>query len=117
MNVLTNLKWFVAAIVEKCDAETARKVADSVLDKVEDYIKKTPTKIDDVLLHMIKTCIREPFGIPDNDDIEKDADETVAPEEDAIEDAAPADGAAEEAAPGDGATEDAAPEKDAGDVE
>ena len=97
MNVLTIMKWFVAAIVEKCDAETARDIADSVLDKVEDYIKKTQTKVDDIFLHMIKTCIRGPFGIPDNDDVEQpesDA-EAAAPEKEAAETAVSDEGGAE----------------------
>lgn len=72
MNVLMILKWFVAAIIEKCDADTARKIAESVLDKIDNYFEQTKNKADDLLIEVIRRCIREPFGISDNDDVEKD---------------------------------------------
>lgn len=70
MDVLKIAGWFVEAVQEKCDNETARSVADSVLDKVEDYVTGTANPIDDLLKPLIKKCIREPFGIPDNNNVD-----------------------------------------------
>lgn len=81
MNLLKLLGWFVETLIEKCDAETARSVADSVLDKVEDYFKGTKNKYDDLLLPAIKKCIREPFGIPDNDGSENSGEDQEPQEE------------------------------------
>jgi hypothetical protein len=56
------------AILKVLDADSARRVADKLLDEIEDRVIASDNKYDDLLIPIIKKAIREPFGIPDNDE-------------------------------------------------
>ena len=68
MNILSIIKLVISAVLESLTPEKAREVADKILDKIEDSFEDSSNKWDDLLLPVIKKVIREPFGIPDNDD-------------------------------------------------
>lgn len=47
--------------------EMLKKAVDSLLDKIEDEINESETKIDDATLLPLIKLIRTTFDIPDND--------------------------------------------------
>ena len=52
------------------NSEIAQDVADRAFDIVEEYIAKTPNKIDDTIGLPACAIVRAILGVPDNDDKE-----------------------------------------------
>ena len=50
------------------EEDKMRNVADNLLDKLEDLVDGTGTKIDDAILEPVFERIREMFNIPDGED-------------------------------------------------
>jgi len=57
----------IGALLAALPDQVVKGVADKVIDAAEDMIKKTPTKIDDVLVLPLIKKARKIFDIPDND--------------------------------------------------
>lgn len=60
------LAMLMGFILERLDSEDLKKWADHGLDLLEDAIKKSENKFDDVMLPVIGQ-MRKAFSIPDND--------------------------------------------------
>lgn len=56
----------MAALIRLIPAEGVKIALDALLDKIEDYVKKTPNKWDDNALRLC-AVIRAQLNIPDND--------------------------------------------------
>jgi len=66
------LKVIMEQLLSLLSAEKVKEICDVALDKVEEYVAKTPSKLDDaIVLPLLKKLIREPFGIEDNDEVAK----------------------------------------------
>ena len=66
--VETILKFIIIQLLKALPEEQVKKAVDKALDALEDKIAESDTKLDDaIILPIIKTVIREPFGIEDND--------------------------------------------------
>ena len=61
------LTMLVSAMVSRMDAKTFKTFADMALDFVEDYVGKTVTPYDDMVLLPLCKTIRVAFGVEDND--------------------------------------------------
>ncbi len=60
----------LGALLAALPDAVAQNVADKIIDQAEDLIKKTPTKIDDILVLPLIKKARKVFNIPDNDEAE-----------------------------------------------
>lgn len=59
--------WMFGMVVERLQAEDLKKWVDMALDLVEDKVKSTPNKYDDLIVLPIIELCRKTFDIPDND--------------------------------------------------
>lgn len=57
----------LGALLAVLPDETIKEAADFILDKAENLVEKTPTKIDDAIVLPLIGKARQVFGIPDND--------------------------------------------------
>lgn len=80
MSIKSKVSGFLSGMVLKLGEDVVMKLAreflteenikgaiDAVLDKLEDLIEKSPTKVDDRLLLPPIKKLREGLNIPDND--------------------------------------------------
>ena len=66
------LKALIESLLELLPADKVKEALDKGLDKIENKVKESGNKIDDmIVLPLIKKLIREPFDIKDNDEPEK----------------------------------------------
>jgi len=65
------LTRIVSELIEKLDEDILKGFLDRLLDWLENLIKSTDTKLDDVTLLPLLKHVRDAFEIPDNDDHEK----------------------------------------------
>lgn len=66
--VIPVVNIFMATLMKYVEEDKMRNVADNLLDKLEDLVDGTGTKIDDALLEPVFERIREMFNIPDGED-------------------------------------------------
>jgi hypothetical protein len=57
----------VGQLLKMLKPELVKKIADQVLDLVEDWVKDSSTEIDDTIVLPVCEMIRTTFDIPDND--------------------------------------------------
>jgi len=57
----------ISIILGMVSTDVLKKVADSILDIVEDSVAKSSTKIDDALVLPLCKKVRDTFDIEDND--------------------------------------------------
>lgn len=60
--------WAVGMFLEKLDPETLKKWMDTGLDALEDKVKESPGKTDDMVVLPAIAVIRAAFSIEDNDE-------------------------------------------------
>jgi hypothetical protein len=60
------IQVFVTALIAKLDEEAVKSFIDAGLDKIEDMVEKSETKVDDALLPVARQ-FRAIFDVPDND--------------------------------------------------
>lgn len=65
--IMMVLSQVVQGILETFDEQDIKKTLDGLIDELEDYIKNTNNKYDDLLLPGVK-MLRNIFDIPDLDD-------------------------------------------------
>lgn len=53
-------------VIARLSSQTMKDLADKGLDTLEDYVAKSPNKIDDAVIPLCKT-IRIAFDVPDDD--------------------------------------------------
>ena len=58
----------MGTLVSQVPEERMQDVADNLLDRIEDLVDGTGTKIDDAIIKPVINRIRETFNIPDGDD-------------------------------------------------
>lgn len=66
--VIPVVNIFMATLMKYVEEDKMRNVADNLLDKLEDLVDGTGTKIDDAVLEPVFERIREMFNIPDGED-------------------------------------------------
>lgn len=64
--VIKMLPLLIGQLLKLFTPELARKMADKLLDTVEDAIRESENKLDDIFLPVI-IVIREAFNVPDGD--------------------------------------------------
>ena len=64
--IIKMLPVLIGQLLKLLTPELAKKMADKLLDTVEDAIRKSENKLDDIFLPVIYV-IREAFNVPDND--------------------------------------------------
>jgi hypothetical protein len=63
----TLLTLLIQTLLSLATPELLKKLADSLLDFVENFVAGTASEIDDALVLPLCDKIRSTFGIPDND--------------------------------------------------
>ena len=58
--------WLMGMMVERLQAEDLKKWVDWALDLVEEKVKATPSKYDDMIVLPIISLARKTFDIPNN---------------------------------------------------
>ena len=66
--LLTVLPELLDILFDMISVKQLRKWADAALDALEDYVSKTQTVYDDLVVLRLTKILREAFAIPDNDD-------------------------------------------------
>ncbi len=66
--VIPVVNIFMGTLMSYVPEEKVRDAADNLLDKLEDLVDGTGTKIDDAVLEPVFERIREMFNIPDGED-------------------------------------------------
>ncbi|MCG8341364.1 MAG: hypothetical protein MI684_00800 [Chlorobiales bacterium] len=66
--VIPVVNIFMGTLMSYVPEEKVRDAADNLLDKLEDLVDGTGTKIDDAMLEPVFERIREMFNIPDGED-------------------------------------------------
>ena len=66
--VIPVVNIFMSTLMKYVEEDKMRNVADNLLDKLEDLVDGTGTKIDDAVLEPVFERIREMFNIPDGED-------------------------------------------------
>lgn len=59
---------FMGVLINQVPGDKMQDVADNLLDKIEDLVDGTGTKIDDAIIKPVINRVRETFNIPDGDD-------------------------------------------------
>ncbi len=59
--------WLLGMMIERLGSEDLKKWVDMALDLIEDKVKDTPNKYDDMIALPIIAICRKTFDIPDND--------------------------------------------------
>ena len=59
---------FMGVLVAQVPAEKMQDVADELLDKIEDLVDGTGTKLDDAIVGPVIARVRATFNIPDGED-------------------------------------------------
>ena len=57
----------ISAVEEATDEEGEKKIWDKVLDLIEEFVKETPTRIDDLLMLPLIRLFRNRYRIKDGD--------------------------------------------------
>lgn len=66
--VVPVVDMFMGVLMSQVPEDRVQDVADDLLDKIEDLVDGTGTKIDDAIIEPVIGRVRETFGIPDGDD-------------------------------------------------
>lgn len=66
--ILPVIEIFMTSILANVPDEKVQDVADDLLDKLEEFVDGTGTKIDDAILEPILNKVRASFGIEDGED-------------------------------------------------
>lgn len=66
--VLPVVELFMNSILANVPDEKVQDVADDLLDKIENLVDGTGTKIDDAIVGPILAKVRQSFGIEDGED-------------------------------------------------
>ena len=57
----------IAGLLKALSPEVVKKAVDALLDKIEDSVAGSKTKIDDTIVLPLCKTIREALNVPDND--------------------------------------------------
>lgn len=57
----------LGALIKALPEDIMKKGVDALLDKIEDAVEDSETKIDDTIVLPVIALIRKSFDIPDND--------------------------------------------------
>jgi len=60
------ISMLINMVIARLSSQTMKDLADKGLDTLEDYVAKSPNKIDDAVIPLCKT-IRIAFDVPDDD--------------------------------------------------
>lgn len=63
------LQLLFSALMTFCSEEMLKRVADTLLDFVENFVEGTKSPIDDMLILPLCNKVRRVFDIDDNDDV------------------------------------------------
>ena len=66
--VIPVVNIFISTLMSYVEEDKVRDAADNLLDKLEELVEGTGTKIDDAVLEPVFERIRETFNIPDGED-------------------------------------------------
>lgn len=66
--ILPVVEVFMNSVLASVPEEKVQDVADDLLDKVENLVDGTGTKLDDAIVKPILNKVRESFGIEDGED-------------------------------------------------
>lgn len=66
--ILPVVEVFMNSVLASVPEEKVQDVADELLDKVENLVDGTGTKLDDAIVKPILNKVRESFGIEDGED-------------------------------------------------
>ena len=66
--VIPVVNIFISTLMNYVEEDKVRDAADSLLDKLEELVEGTGTKIDDAVFEPVFERIRETFNIPDGKD-------------------------------------------------
>ena len=66
--ILPVVEVFMNSVLASVPEERVQDVADELLDKVENLVDGTGTKLDDAIVKPILNKVRESFGIEDGED-------------------------------------------------
>jgi hypothetical protein len=59
--------WIMGMIMDRLQSEDLKKWVDYALDMIENKVKESPNKLDDMIVLPIIQLGRSTFDIPDND--------------------------------------------------
>lgn len=62
----TLIASLLTALIKMLPADAIKKGIDGLLDRIEDFVSKSPNKLDDSILPLCGV-IRQQLNIPDND--------------------------------------------------
>ena len=66
--VIPVVNIFISTLMNYVEEDKVRDAADNLLDKLEELVEGTGTKIDDAVFEPVFERIRETFNIPDGKD-------------------------------------------------
>lgn len=66
--ILPVVEVFMNSVLASVPEERVQDVADELLDKIENLVDGTGTKLDDAIVKPILNKVRESFGIEDGED-------------------------------------------------
>jgi hypothetical protein len=72
MNREKILMWLVSTLIARLDKDEIKQFTDEMLDKLEDKIVNSETRIDDIVILPVISLFREVFGVPDDYNGDKD---------------------------------------------